>query len=132
MMRCTQVSPPYLARLTRPDHATGSGAQCGSYCTVDYGDNSNQGDDILQSEFDGATNLILLTVVPVSCILLLMTMFYGANYSVDRKFEADPALIGYAEPMEDDNYRLSARFSHARRMYCPPSLCLSAPYLTQV
>jgi hypothetical protein len=123
-MRCTQVSPPCLTRLTRPDHGTGSGAQCGYYCTVDYGDNSNQGDDILQSEFDGATNLILLTVVPVSCILLLMTMFYGANYSVDRKFEADPALIGYAEPMEDDNYRLSSRFSHARRMYSPPSLCL--------
>jgi hypothetical protein len=85
----------------------------------------------LTSEFDGSTNLILLTVVPVGCILLLMAMFYGANYSVDRKFQQDPALIGYAEPIEDDTCRLSSRFSHhARRMSRP--LVSAPPHLTQV
>lgn len=59
----------------------------------------------------------MLTVIPVGCIILLMLMFYGANYSVDKKFEKDPALIGYGQDREDDYYRLSARYSlHGRRM----------------
>lgn len=44
-----------------------------------------------------------------------MCLFYGANFAVDRKFEKDPALIGYAQEVDEvDNYRLSARFSHAQ------------------
>ena len=94
----------------------GSGATCGSYCVIDGGGGGggkNTVDDILTTEFDGSTNLIMLTVVPVGCIFILMCLFYGANFSVDKKFEKDPALIGYAQDVDEtDRYRLSARFSN--------------------
>jgi hypothetical protein len=96
---------------------TGSGAKCGSYCKIDNGGGGgDDGDDILEKEFNGSSNLIMLTVIPVGCIIVLMFMFYGANYSVDKKFANDPALVGYGQDTEDENCRLSTRFSqHSRR-----------------
>lgn len=95
------------------DVYTGSGAKCGSYCDIG-GDGHT--DDILESEFDGSINLIMLTVIPVGCVMLLMCTFYGANSTVERKFEKDPALVGYAQEdvADTEKWRLSIRSSLGR------------------
>jgi hypothetical protein len=79
----------------------GNGASCGDYCIISSG-KSNDDDNSLHID-----SIIIVAIVPIGVIVCMVIMFYFANRSIDDKFAADPAIVGYAdeeENMDEDEF----------------------------